>query len=68
MAMSADGSLLAFASTHDKAIRLYDAKSGKPIGMLNGHGSGVNGLSTSPSGQFVASTSDDKTRKRWKVS
>jgi WD40 repeat protein len=67
LALAADKSLLAFASTHSHDISIFDLPTGEFQGTLQGHTSGVTSVCISPGGDFLASTSHDETLKIWKL-
>jgi WD40 repeat protein len=62
LAFSADGQRLASAGS-EGAIRLWDAASGAPQGVLLGHRGAIKSLIFTPDG--VASASDDDTVRYW---
>ncbi len=64
-AYSPDGQRIV-SSGHDKAVRIWDAKTGRPIGKpLLGHTESVYSVAFSPDGQQIASGSSDKTVRIW---
>jgi WD40 repeat protein len=70
VALSADG--LVFAAGSDpqdveNAIRLWDTRTGKFLGICAGHTQGVGRLAFSPDGKTLASTSTDGTLRFWNV-
>ncbi|MBI3412032.1 MAG: WD40 repeat domain-containing protein [Planctomycetes bacterium] len=48
-------------------IKIWDAKTGKQIRSLKGHGDPIEGLAISKDGKFLASGSKDQTVKIWDV-
>jgi len=71
MALSPDGSVLAAGSEAvndpENAIRLWDTKTGKLLGVCRGHTQGVRWLAFAPEGETLASVSDDSTLRFWNV-
>ncbi len=65
-AFSPDGRILAYSS--DNAIRLWDIEGRQPIGSpLSGHDGDVHGISFSPDGNTLATTSVDSTVRLWDI-
>jgi WD40 repeat protein len=64
VSFSADGSLLA-AAGNDKAVRLWDVPTRKPVGVLGGHRQLVSSLAFSPKGWTLASGSYDGKVRLW---
>jgi WD40 repeat protein len=71
LALSHDGSILATGSEAindpENAIRLWDSKTGKLLGVCRGHTQGVRWLAFAPEGETLASVSDDSTLRFWNV-
>ena len=71
LALSHDGSVLAAGSEAindpENAIRLWDTKTGKMLGVCRGHTQGVRWLAFAPEGETLASVSDDSTLRFWNV-
>jgi WD40 repeat protein len=70
-ALSHDGSVLAAGSEAindpENAIRLWDTRTGKMLGVCRGHTQGVRWLAFAPEGETLASVSDDSTLRFWNV-
>ena len=49
----------------DKLLRLWDAKTGKPLGEWPGHSAAILSLAATPDGRVVVSGSADKTVNGW---
>ena len=65
---SPDGRTLA-SSSDDKTVRLWDARTRKPLGEpLRGHQSRVGSVAFSPDGRMLASAGDDQTIRLWDAS
>ena len=71
LALSDDGTILAVGSNPmtevENAIRLWDLRSGKLLGVCKGHTQGVRWLAFSADGETLASVSDDSTLRFWNV-
>jgi WD40 repeat protein len=68
LALSPDAKILASgAGMSDSVIRLWDVASGRELGRLEGHGSGINQLLFWPDGKTLASASHDQTIRLWDV-
>jgi RNA polymerase sigma factor (sigma-70 family) len=61
---SRDGTLLATASK-DGTVRLWNAKTGKPVASLAGHEGDVHGVAFSADGKLLATAGADKTVRVW---
>jgi len=66
VASRADGEFIA-SSGEDNTIRIWDASSGEPAGVLRGHGDWVLSIGFSPDGKEVVSGSRDNTVRIWNV-
>jgi WD40 repeat protein len=71
LALSDDGNILAVGSNPiaetENAIRLWDTRGGKLLGVCKGHTQGVRWLAFAPDGETLASASDDSTLRFWNV-
>ncbi len=66
VAFSPDGKTIATGSW-DKTARLWDLKTGRPIGPTIQHQESVRGVAFSPDGRWLATASNDKTARVWDV-
>ncbi|KAF8840940.1 WD40 repeat-like protein [Paxillus ammoniavirescens] len=66
LSLSPDGTKLV-SSSWDKTVRLWDARSGDPIGYPLQHEYNVRTVVFSPSGEFVASGGDARKVSIWRV-
>ena len=64
VAFSANNALVASGS-YDKAVIIWDARTGKKLLMLTGHRTAVESVAFSRDSKLVASGSDDDTIKIW---
>jgi WD40 repeat protein/serine/threonine protein kinase len=66
VACSPDGSRLASGGhDRDRSVRLWNARTGQPLGTLRGHEERVTSVAFSPDGSRLVSGSDDKTVRVW---
>ncbi len=63
-AYSPDGTRIVTASL-DKTARIWDARLGKQLAVLSGHGDIVESAAYSPDGMRIVTASDDKTARIW---
>ena len=64
VAYSKDGQLFATGS-HDRTVRVWSAKTGKPLECFEGHQDHVSSVAFSPDGRYLASGAEDKTVRLW---
>jgi dipeptidyl aminopeptidase/acylaminoacyl peptidase len=64
VAFSPDGRRIATASD-DETARVWDAESGKPLAVLQGHAGDVVSVAFSPDGRRIATASADQTARLW---
>jgi len=64
---SSDGYLLTTAGD-DYTVKLWDVKTGKCLQLLKGHTSTVNAIAVHPTGQVLASCTQDATIRLWQLS
>jgi WD40 repeat protein len=71
LALSDDDCVLAIGSNpmteSENAVRLWDTRAGKLLGICRGHTQGVRWLALAPDGETLASVSDDSTLRFWNV-
>jgi WD40 repeat protein len=71
LGLSDDGNILAVGSNPltetENAIRLWDTRNAKLLGVCKGHTQGVRWLAFSPKAETLASVSDDSTLRFWNV-
>jgi WD40 repeat protein len=66
VAFSPDGRIVA-TGHGDDSLRLWSAKTGRPLKVLRRHVGDVNAVAFSPDGQYLASGSSDGTGRLWKA-
>ena len=67
VAFSRDGRTVASAGFRDKSVRLWDVRTGKPLGTLRGHTDAVVSVAFSPDGRTLASAGYDSTIRLWEM-
>src|SRR5262249_32527723 len=51
----------------DSTARLFDARTGAVLRVFRGHGAGISSLATSADERWLATTSEDKTARLWRL-
>ncbi|MEN3356494.1 MAG: hypothetical protein V7637_476, partial [Mycobacteriales bacterium] len=64
LAVNHEGTRLATAGT-DHIVRVWDARSGQPLGTLHGHIGAITGAAFGPDGLTLATASTDETVRLW---
>lgn len=67
IAFSPNGQLLATSGSYAPIVRLWNLKTGECCQTLQGHQQGIKSVAFSPSGQWLASGSDDQTMRLWEI-
>jgi WD40 repeat protein len=65
VAFSPDDTQIISASQHDRAVRLWNARTGDPLAILHGHMLSVLCVAFSPDGAYIVSGSLDSTVRLW---
>ncbi|OJA11180.1 hypothetical protein AZE42_13857, partial [Rhizopogon vesiculosus] len=66
VSISPNGQMIA-SSGQDKTLRLWNARTGKPVGRVLQHPDWVRCVKFSPNGEYVATACDDKKVRLWHV-
>jgi WD40 repeat protein len=53
------------SGSHDKSVRMWDAKTGKQLKEMQGHTAGIWSVAFSPNGDRIVSGSSDKSVRVW---
>jgi dipeptidyl aminopeptidase/acylaminoacyl peptidase len=67
LAFSRDGASIATTGAYERAVRLWDVKSGRLLRSFSGHEMGTNSLAFSPDGTILATVGNDGMGRLWKV-
>jgi WD40 repeat protein len=67
IAITPNGKMAAIRSLAENNIELWDLEANQPLVTLKGHNRPVTGLSFCPLGQYLASSSTDRTVKIWQI-
>ena len=64
---SPDGSLVAGAGSHEKAVRIWDVHTGSQVKVIAGHSFATRSVAFSPNGRLLATVAGDGTGGLWSV-
>jgi WD40 repeat protein/serine/threonine protein kinase len=64
---SADSPLGSAVPDSDSTARLFDARTGAVLRVFRGHGAAISSLATSADERWLATTSEDKTARLWRL-
>lgn len=64
-AVFADHDRLVVTAGHDRTVRVWDARTGRPLSVMRGHTGIIRGLAVSPDSRRILTTSEDGTARLW---